>query len=283
MKSGSIALFGFGILPLTLGALGLFGTPLAPSVTTITVTAQDYTLEAPDTVAAGPVAIKLLNQGKEFHHVWIARLEGGRTLADVEQALRHPGHPPAWLHDVGGPNAPMPQGGEANATVVLREGTYVLGCWIPSPDGVPHIMKGMVRKLTVVPAKRFAPAPSPTVTMTLHDYGFRLSQPLTPGRHVIEVRNLAEQSHEIELVTLADGKSAQDLLAWTHKPEGAAPGAAIGGVSPIAKGEVAWFEVDLAPGRYAFLCFLPDATDGKPHFAHGMVQELELGAERAAS
>jgi hypothetical protein len=160
---------------------------------------------------------------------------------------------------------------------VLEEGTYVLGCWVPSPDGVPHIMKGMVRKLTVLPAERVAPTPRPTVTMTLHDYGFALSQPLTPGRHLIEVRNLAEQSHEIELAMLGDGKSPHDLLAWTHKPEGPAPGAAIGGVSPIARGEVAWFEVDLRPGRYALLCFLPDAKDGKPHFAHGMVQELEVG------
>lgn len=283
MKSGSIALFGFGTLPLALGALVLFGPPPAPAINTITITANEFALEAPDTVSAGPVTINLLNQGKEFHHVWIARLENGRTMADVEKALATPGHPPAWLRDVGGPNAPMPRGGMANATVVLKEGSYVLGCWVPSPDGVPHIMKGMVRELTVLPAKRFAPAPRPTVTMTLHDYGFALSQPLTPGRHVIEVRNLAEQSHEIELVTLETGKSAHDLLTWVHKPEGAAPGAPVGGVSPIARGEVAWFEVDLREGRYALICFLPDAKDGKPHFAHGMVQELELTSERAAS
>jgi hypothetical protein len=283
MKSGSIAFFGFGTLPLALGALVLFGPPPAPAVTTITITANEFALQAPDTVPAGPVRINLLNQGKEFHHVWIARLEDGRTMADVEAALKQPGHPPTWLRDVGGPNAPMPGGGTANATVVLKEGTYVLGCWIPSPDGVPHLMKGMVRKLTVVSAKHFVPAPAPTVTMTLHDYGFALSRPLTAGRHVIEVRNLAEQGHEIELVTLAAGKSAHDLLAWIEKEEGVPPGAAIGGVSPIAKGEVAWFEVDLKPGRYALICFLPDAKDGKPHFAHGMVQELELGTQRAAS
>jgi hypothetical protein len=282
MKSGSIALFGFGTLPLALGALVLLGPPAAPAVTTITITANDFALQAPDTVPAGPVRINLLNQGKEFHHVWIARLEDGRTMADVEAALKQPGHPPTWLRDVGGPNAPMPGGGTANATVVLKEGTYILGCWVPSPDGVPHIMKGMVRKLTVMPAKHFAPAPAATVTMTLHDYGFSLSRPLTPGRHVIEVRNLAGQSHEIELVSLARGKSAHDLLAWIEKEDGVPPGAAIGGVSPIAKGEVAWFEVDLTPGRYAFICFLPDAKDGKPHFAHGMVQELELGTERAS-
>jgi hypothetical protein len=28
--------------------------------------------------------------------------------------------------------------------------------------------------------------------------------------------------------------------------------------------------VDLAPGDYVALCFLPDAGDGAPHLAHGM-------------
>jgi hypothetical protein len=281
MKSGSIALFGFGTLPLALGAALMLApvdaTP-APDAATITVTATDYALQAPDTLAQGAVTFNLVNQGKEFHHLWIARADSGRTLDDVMAAFKHHGPPPAWLRDIGGPNAPMPMGGVANATVVLQPGTYILGCWIPSPDGVPHLMKGMVRQLTVVPAAQPAPAPVAQVTMTLHDYGFSLSRPLTPGRYLIEVRNQAAQQHEIELASLADGKSVHELLAWIHKPEGAMPGAPIGGVSPIVRGEVAWFEVDLKPGRYALICFLPDAKDRKPHFEHGMVQEIEVGA-----
>ena len=278
MKSGSIALFGFGILPLALGAVVLLGpgASVAPAPKPVTIIADEFALQAPDTLAEGAVTFDLVNRGKEFHHLWIARLEDGRTMEDVQAMLKNPGPPPAWIRDIGGPNAPMPEGGIANATVRLLPGTYVLGCWIPSPDGVPHIMKGMVRQLTVVPAEHPAPAPVPTVTMTLHDYGFTLSRPLTPGRHLIEVRNLASQSHEIELATLNQGRTAQDLLAWIHEPAGPIPGAAIGGVSPIAKGEVAWFEVDVRPGRYALICFLPDAKDGKPHFVHGMMKQITV-------
>jgi hypothetical protein len=36
---------------------------------------------------------------------------------------------------------------------------------------------------------------------------------------------------------------------------------------------------DLEPGRYALICFLPDLADGKPHFMHGMMQEIEVGSE----
>ena len=34
--------------------------------------------------------------------------------------------------------------------------------------------------------------------------------------------------------------------------------------------------VNLLPGKYLLICFLPDATDGKPHAAHGMVQPFDV-------
>jgi hypothetical protein len=36
------------------------------------------------------------------------------------------------------------------------------------------------------------------------------------------------------------------------------------------------FTADFVPGKYALICFLPDAKDGKPHFMHGMVQEVTV-------
>jgi len=34
--------------------------------------------------------------------------------------------------------------------------------------------------------------------------------------------------------------------------------------------------LDLAPGRYALICFVPDSASGKPHAALGMIGELEV-------
>ena len=48
-------------------------------------------------------------------------------------------------------------------------------------------------------------------------------------------------------------------------------------MSPLARGGVASFEADLAPGHYGMICFLPDAKDGKPHHEHGMIQEFGVG------
>jgi hypothetical protein len=34
--------------------------------------------------------------------------------------------------------------------------------------------------------------------------------------------------------------------------------------------------VDLTPGAYVAICFVPDATDGVPHVEHGMALPFEV-------
>jgi uncharacterized cupredoxin-like copper-binding protein len=279
MKPTSVAALGAIVLPTFLAAFTGEYHVVGPDPVTVTITAHDYSFEAPDSVLSGAVTLKLVNRGKEFHHIWLVRIDHGKTPADFIQALSQ-GHGalPVWAREVGGPNAPAP-GGEANATVELDPGTYLITCAIPSADGKPHIMKGMIRTMVVTKAAQRAPMPEADVTMILRDYSFTTLQALTAGRRVIEVRNYGRQSHEIELVRLAPGKSAHDVLQWIEKPEGAAPGLPLGGVSPLASGGRSQFTVDLEVGRYALICFLPDRGDGKPHFMHGMMQEIEVGLE----
>jgi hypothetical protein len=50
----------------------------------------------------------------------------------------------------------------------------------------------------------------------------------------------------------------------------------LGGVSGLDVGASQYFTADFAPGNYALICFLPDAKDGKPHFAHGMIQQITV-------
>ena len=94
MKSTSLALLSLAALPLALGAYvhGRIGEAAPP---TITVTAHDYQLEMPDTLPAGATTLRLVNQGKEFHHIWIARLAGDKTVDDVLAALKTRGPLPS--------------------------------------------------------------------------------------------------------------------------------------------------------------------------------------------
>ena len=254
-------------------------------VRSITITARDYAFDAPDTIVAGPTLVQLDNQGHELHHAYLIRLEQGKSAADVFAAMKAGGPPPAWAHDMGGPNAPAP-GASSEAVVDFTPGTYLLMCVIPAADGTPHVMKGMSHVITVVAknsgvaqqgdAAKMTEVAAPDVNISLMDYGFDIRQVITAGKHVIKVTNKAMQSHEILIAKLAPGKTAADLPAWVEKMDGPPPAMPLGGLAPLASGESNEIVVDLPPGEYGLFCFVPDAKDGKPHFMHGMMRQITV-------
>jgi hypothetical protein len=254
-------------------ATSAVATPTGANV--VHVIGEDFRFEAPDVIPAGLTEFRFLNKGPALHHMQILKLGDGKTVDDLRAALANPGPPPAWVKEMGGPNAPVP-GLEANATMNLEAGNYALICFVDI-DGPPHFTKGMVRALKVEPAK------GPTATsvkadtkLDLFDYNFKLSAPIAAGTRTIEVHNSGPQAHEIELVQLAPGVSAADFMKWMGKMEGPPPGKALGGNAGMAPGLTQYFTADFTPGNYLFLCFIPDAKDGKPHFAHGMMQEITV-------
>ncbi len=269
-------------------AAGLAAAPVPVPVATVhappvvTVRAREFAFVSTRSVKAGPVTFRLVNEGKEMHHLAIVRLAKGKSMADYMNALKGGGPPPAWAVDVGGPNASTPNGGVSEGTVKLEPGNYLLVCWIPSPGNpAPHAMKGMVHPLKVTPGRSTATEAVADVDIRLSDYRFDLSRSLTPGKHLIRVTNDAEQSHELLLVQLPPGKTAADLVRWVDDGQkgGPPPGRPMGGAVPLSKGRSMTFPVDLVPGNYGLICFVPDAKDGKPHTAHGMVQDITVGVK----
>ncbi len=238
------------------------------------VSGEDFKFDAPDIIPAGLTEFRFLNKGPSLHHMAIVKLTDGKTVDDLRAALANPGPPPAWVKNMGGPNAPDP-GLESNATLMMQPGNYALICFVDL-GGPPHFAKGMIRPLRVVPSKVTAAAPKADITATLVDYSFRLSSPIRAGTHTIRVRSAGKQPHEIELVQLAPGKSLADFMNWLRKMEGPPPGKALGGVSGMEPGISEYFTYNFTPGNYALICFLPDAGDGKPHFVHGMVQQITV-------
>jgi hypothetical protein len=239
------------------------------------VTASNYRFDAPASVPAGRTTIRLVNRGPELHHVQLVRIAAGHTVKDLADRLAANDLSPRWVTYVGGPNAPVP-GGEASATVDLAPGQYAILCLIPSPDGVPHVMKGMLKPVTVTAATRPTAAPAADVRMTLTDYAFGLSTDIRPGHHTIRVENQVAQPHQVLLVQLAPGRTAEQVAAWVDKQQGPPPGRPLGGSTLLAHGQVDYVSADFAPGEYALLCFVPDAHDGKPHVMHGMMRQITV-------
>jgi len=251
-------------------------TPAAPNV--VTIVATDFAFGAPDTIPAGLTTLKMKNQGKEPHQA-VLMGAADKTWDEVRTALTTPGPIPAWVTFP--PGAGVVTGGDSsNATSRLEPGIYYLVCFIPSADGTPHVMKGMVRRLVVTaPATATTPAPDPQadVVLTLADYGFTWSTPLTAGTHTIRVENAGPQVHEIGIEQLAPGKTMADWQQWLAKGmQGMGPGKPLGGVTGPGVGRVGWFTITLPPGKYILECFVPDSKDGKPHVVHGMVQEITV-------
>jgi hypothetical protein len=241
----------------------------------VRVSGEDFKFDAPDIIPAGLTEFRFLNKGPSLHHMAILKLSGGKTVDDLNAALSKPGPPPSWVKEVGGPNAAAP-GLESNATLNLEPGNYALICFVDL-GGPPHFVKGMVRALRVVPAKGAnAPKPKADITATLADYNFQLSSPIRPGRHTIRVHNVGAQHHEIQVVQLVPGASLGDFMKWMQTMEGPPLGKALGGVAGLEPGMSQYFSADFVAGNYALICFLPDAKDGKPHFAHGMTQQIEV-------
>ena len=44
----------------------------------------------------------------------------------------------------------------------------------------------------------------------------------------------------------------------------------------MAQGEENLLELNLTPGEYGVICFVPDAKDGKAHFVHGMMSTFTV-------
>ena len=232
----------------------------------------------PDTIPAGLTTFTLVNGGQEPHHAVLLHITEPKTTQEIMTALQQPGPPPAWIRVPPGPNLALP-GDSSNATSVLEPGHYMFVCFISSPDGQMHVMKGMTKEFTVtgtVPAG--ADLPAADVVITLKDYDFELSQPLTAGTHTIRVVNAGPQVHEVGIEALAPDKTIDDYRAWAGaNMPGPPPTRPIGGlIGPHPGSGAGTFTVTLVPGKYLLTCYVPEEKDGRPHVAHGMVKEIEV-------
>jgi hypothetical protein len=240
--------------------------------------ANDYSFSGPDRLTAGLTTVRILNEGRDLHHIQFLKLLQGKSAADFRAAIaadQH--HLPDWVQYAGGPNA-HGESNSASATVNLIEGDYVLICWIPDKNGVPHVALGMQKALSVRGGKPVrVPQPKPSIAITQVDYQFILSRRVESGLQTIEVVNHGTQPHEVVVVRLATGATVQDAIA-SFEPGASGPprGELVSGITGIQKGVRMYFTGEFEPGRYGLICFLPDTITGRPHFLHGMTTEFTV-------
>lgn len=247
------------------------------SIQVVEVSGFDYGFEAPEVIDAGWTSFRFANRGPEAHHLTLMRLAPGRTASEALAALRDRQPLAGIATAVGGPNAPMP-GASTEAAMDLEPGEYLLVCVVPSPDGTPHFLKGMAKPITVREVDgATAAAPAADVEVTMTDYTFDIGEPIAAGERTIRVINAtsAVEPHEIVLVRLPEGTTAEQVNDWLHAMQGPPPGEFIGGITALDPGEAGSFTANFTPGEYAFLCPLP-SPDGEAHTYKGMMHQFRV-------
>ena len=192
----------------------------------------------------------------------------------------------------GGPEAPPPPGiklaggvaalgpgGQGSATINLAQGAYVMICFIPDQNGVPHFALGMSTPLIVTAATGpLAAEPDAGIAIDMVEFAFNVSGAIPPGTQTVRVVNRGDQDDEAFLVRLAPDATAGDFIAAIsgEGPPGPPPGLPLGGLQAISSGGGGFFTADFDPGNYALICFVADEATGAPHFVLGMVNEFTV-------
>ncbi|MBL0940427.1 MAG: hypothetical protein IBJ03_16150 [Gemmatimonadaceae bacterium] len=120
---------------------------------------------------------------------------------------------------------------------------------------------------------------SRVLEFTAMDFAFRSPAKGTAGLNTIRLTNTGKKLHHVQLFKLEDGKRLADLFPILNANKGVhnTPkwAVAAGGVSAALPGQSIAIRQQLAPGRYAVICWVPSG-DGQVHVMKGMMSELEI-------
>jgi hypothetical protein len=110
----------------------------------------DFGYDIPTEVSAGKQIWEVFNAGVQPHELLVAKLNDGKTIADVMTYLQNGEEGEAPYDFVGGAQA-MVTSYSNFVEFDFTPGEYVALCFVPDPaTGKPHIALGMVRPFTVV-------------------------------------------------------------------------------------------------------------------------------------
>ena len=248
---------------------------------TVAVTGVDFAFEGSESVEAGFVNLTFTNAGQAPHHVQVARLNDGVTPEQLLAALQQgPMVALPLVELVGGVGIILPGETRTVVTDLSRPGTYLELCLVENEDGVPHLALGMMRFFQVHAGATAASEPSiqPDLVVRMLDFGFEVPARVPTGPQVWQVVNDGPQPHEMAMLRVLPGHTVEEVMAALRDGgEAAAHTLAVpyGGVQAMADGLLGYIDLDLEPGSYIILCFVPDPATGQPHLALGMLSSFE--------
>jgi hypothetical protein len=264
------------------------------------LTLVEGTIQAPAETAAGTYLVRIDNQLQGPADIALIGLPEGVALEDAMMVLGPPpapegtpaaeemasppaeeGPPPPLFFELiwaGGAFA-LP-GVPAEAVVTLNPGQYVLGS---DPES------GLAPATLQVTGEAAAPAAiAADQSVELKDFQFVFPETVSAGNQIWAVTNTGDQPHHLLISKTPRRLTLEEVEVLLTLPEGQMPPEGfpnpaefqdVGGSAPISKDQSVTIELNLEPGAYIALCFMPDRETGMPHVVKGMVTIFEIPAE----
>ena len=232
----------------------------SPAATTVDVSATEFAFDIPAEVTGGVVEMRFTNTGGLPHEFAFARIEEGKTEADVKAVIESGEEPPEWAEDVAGVPGLSP-GQSITVTRTLEPGSYVFLCFFPDPEGTPHASLGMYELFTIA-GDTGAALPEPDATITATDDGLQVPA-LSAGEQTVQFQNGGTEPHELALVAFEPGKGVKDVDEWIEGGyQGEPPVTFLGGMQTIPEDESVFLSIDFEPAvEYTALDFTTNSRE----------------------
>jgi hypothetical protein len=118
-------------------------TEIDPDATRVDIAATDFAFGGTPPSEAGRYSIVMENAGETLHMMILIKLEEGAVLDEVLESEGESGVAEEYSSDEVLPGA------EAVVTADLTPGNWVLLCPLPTPEGTPHFVEGMIVEFAI--------------------------------------------------------------------------------------------------------------------------------------
>jgi hypothetical protein len=238
---------------------------------------QSGELKAPSSAEAGLAEITVRNDSDDGADAQLIYVTGNHSAGEVVQGLgaASNGKPfPDWFF-AGGGTPTIPPGRVESVTQVLKPGTYYI--FNTDASGPPDSKAVPAIEVTGEETEDELPDDEADAEVQAIDYGFKATG-LTTGRNRILFTNTGAQPHHVIASRIRGDATIEDVQKAFRSNTGAPPIVERGTqtTAVVEGGENQLVNLDLKPGRYAFLCLISDRQGGPPHIVKGMVDEVEI-------
>ena len=229
----------------------------------------------PESADSGEAEITFANETKDEAELQLIRVEGDHSAAEVAKGLKDAssGKPfPDWFFAGGG--LPAIKAGESKTvTQVLEPGTYYTA----------NLESGPPNPTSMIPVEVTGDESDAELeadaTVKAHEYTFE-DEGLEAGKNEVAFQNDGAQPHHLIVAPIEGDATIEEVEKAFASKNGGKPPLEEKGIQSatavVEGGESQLIDLDLKPGRYAFLCFISDRQGGPPHVTKGMVKEVDI-------